>query len=118
MLTLKKINTRNQNSKCNYEFLVYKHVHSDIMDGDYLGEKLSRSRNIIPDSWNYEEIKWNVSNYPALKIMRLRSECWERIAMILAAEASHATYRMTTALEVKFYLIDKEGNKITKHPIL
>jgi hypothetical protein len=118
MLTLKKINDKNKSSKCNYEFLVYEHSHSDIMDCDYLGEKLSRARNIVPDSWDNKEIKWNVSNSPALKINGLRFNCWEKIVMILAAEASSIDYRMATAIEVKFYLIDKEGKKITKHPIL
>lgn len=120
MLTLKKINDRNRSTKCNYHFLVYEHNHDDIMNCDYLGTKLSRTRNLVPDSWDNKEIKWNVSDYPALKISRFRFELWDRIVMTLAAEASSFTHahRMETPIKIKFYLIDKEGNKITKHPIL
>lgn len=118
MLTLKKISNHNKSNKCNYEFLVYEHKHGDVMDCDDLGEKLSRARNIIPDSWNHEEIKWNVCDYPALKIMELRFACWEKIMMILAYEATFINYKKSEAFKIKFYLIDKDGNRIDKHPIL
>jgi len=118
MLTLKKIKERNQSKKCNYKHLVYEHNHGEIIDCDDLGQKLSCGTNVIPDEWNNEEIKWVVRNDTALKIMGLRFKAWEKIMMILASEASFVNYKNNDAFKIKFYLIDNDGNKITKHPIL
>jgi hypothetical protein len=102
----------------NYEWLVYKHNHDDIISCDELGMKISVARmgihRFLADEWNDKEIRWNVSNYPALKICRLRAEIWEKFVRIIAAQPSV----LTDIGRLEFYLIDKNGEKITKNPLL
>ena len=101
-----------------YAWLVYKHNHDDVISCNDLGNKISVARmgihRFLADEWNDKEIRWNVSNYTALKICRLRAEIWERFVMIIAAQPS----ALTDIGRLEFYLIDKNGNKITKSPLI
>ena len=115
LLLRKKIN---KNNPSNYAWLVYKHNHDNLISCNELGMKISVARmgihRFLADEWNDKEIRWNVSNYPALKICQLKAEIWERFVMIIASKQ----YTNTDVIKLEFYLIDKNGNKITKSPLL
>jgi hypothetical protein len=104
----------------NYEWLVYKHNHDDVISCDELGREISVARMGIhrfsTDEWNDKEIKWNVSSYSVLTICRLRVLIWERFVRIIAAKPY--MYINIDVIRLEFYLIDENGEKITKSPLL
>jgi len=119
MLTLKKIiENNNEPIKYNFDWLVYEHNHDDIVDCKTLGHEFYGDKYGCPDSYDEKEIKWKISGYRYLEIIRLKYTVSQKITTILASEATFMNLKKNYVLKVCFHFIDKEGNRIDKHLIL
>lgn len=122
MLTLKKIQERNNEPiKYNFDWLVYEHKHHDIVDCKALGHEVFFSfgdKIYHTNLYDENEIKWKISGMTWLDVIRLRYTVSKMILEVLAGETTFHDHRKKDALRLKFYFIDKEGNRIDRHLIL
>lgn len=116
LLFLKKKKLK-QNNNLNYGWLVYKNNYSDVISCNELAYSISVSKigiNSLAYDFNYNEIKWNVSGLSLINIMRFKFKIHEIfIGAILSRPCKN-----TDVIKLEFYFIDKNGEKITKSPLI
>lgn len=120
MLTLKKIIERNNEPiKYNFDWLVYEHQHNDIVDCKSLAHEVFFGDKFChTDSYDENEIRWKISDMVWMDIIRMRYTVSKMILEVLAGETTFHDRRKKDGLRLKFYFIDKEGNRIDRHLIL